>query len=347
MSTMMPFTDGCAMTATVAHKYPTSVGSPAYVAGKGRFGAIGLRVGTFCAIGAPNQPTTVFSSGAAQLSVSPSVNHIIWSAFDTVGNGRQVYLAWLPSLQLQFFLGNNTAIGSPTAATFAPASLPFLEIKCTIHPSAGLVELRINGNATPALSTSGINTRNTANTWTDQIRLEASASGVDTYWSDIIVFDGGGSAPNGYLGLKKIVTLNPNNDSATGGLNQFATTPSQAAGSHFNNVKEQPPDDNTSYNSDNTVGHRESYRYPNLPAGTTNISFINAWSRACIDDAGPHTYQIVPRNNAVDDTAGPTFSPGAAYGYDRYASTTDPNTSAAWTPVGFNGNAEVGVKILS
>jgi hypothetical protein len=201
------------------------------------------------------------------------------------------------------------------------------------------MECRLNGNATPIMTFSG-NTRNTANTWLDQIRLQGGQTLYQAWWSDIIIFDTNGSAPNDFLGNKRVYTLAPNSDSVLGGGNQFSTQPSQSAGSHYLNINEEPPNDDTSYNYDSTVGHRESYGVPDLPAGATGVTGINIWGRARIDDATPHSFRLASRSVAADAFSA-NINLAASHTYYSFFQAVDPNTSAAWLAADV-GTSEIG-----
>src|ERR1043166_250436 len=348
----LKFSDGTTKTNVPTQIYPLAGATVAYTAAKGAFGVAALdlpsNISLNQTLGA--QYVTLFHNFWFQTPLIGANAITVLQHFDTVGNSIQLQLQISTAGTLQLFR-NATLIATYATIPFVANTQYHFEGKTTIDPSSGVCQVRLNGNTTPVINFSG-NTRNSANTWTDQTRWgpAGNTTSYHNYYSHISIFDATGAAPNDWLGIKRIYTQMPSADSATGGLNAFATSPSQSSGAHFNNAKETPPDDDTSYNSDSVTNDRESYRVPGIPPTISNISVVNAFARMRIDDAGPHTVKIVARNNAID-IEGSAQSLAAGYLYYNEAFPLDPNTSAAWTASGFgtstNSDAEFGVKVAS
>lgn len=298
---------------------------------------------------------TVIVGFAIRLLQVPNTTNLCLTLYDTVGAGQQIGLAIDPSGRLQFYSGGSGLLGggSPGGVALGPNSgsvalhagiWNYIEVKYTANISTGLAECRLNGNPTPIITFSG-NTLGTSNAWTDRVVIGCNTTQNTYNYDDLYVLDMTGSAPlNTYLGDTRIATLLPNNDSATAGLNQFGTSPSRAAGSHYLNVNENPPDDDTSYNFDATVGHRESYRLSSLSV-TGAIDCVNAWARFEKDDATARSVALTTRSNAID-VVGATINTPTSYIYANQVTVVDPNTSTAWTQAGINA-AEVGLKVIS
>lgn len=212
--------------------------------------------------------------------------------------------------------------------------------------STGLLEVCINGNdASPIVQYIGVtNFGNTANA-VDTVNIGYINRGGDNFFDDFYMIDMSGLAPfNNYLGDVKICTQLPVADSATAGLNAFSTSPTQAAGNHYKNVDEVPPDGDNSYNFDVTAGDRESYRLQ--PLGLSGpVLCTNVWATLEKDDASSRTFAVTTRNGGVDHI-GPTFSSPSSYAAFNNVSVVDPSTGVAWTQAGVN-SAEAGVKIIS
>lgn len=347
---MLEFSDGQVKTNVISQIYPLASGSVVYTSGKGAFGisAVDCPPNIPCPIQL-TQVVTRLCNFWYQTTLIGSQN-TIWQAYDSVAANVQVSLQLSTSGVLQLFRGA-TLIATSSGPAFTSNNQYHIEVKVTIDGTTGVCEVRVNGDSSPVINFSG-NTKNTANTFTDQVRLgpTANTANYHNYYSHIVIYNTSGSAPTGFIGMKRIYTLMPNADSATGGLNQFSTSPSQSAGSHFNNVKETPPDDDTSYNFDSTTNNRESYRVAGLPASVANITVVNAFVRMKIDDAGPHTVDIVARNGSTDN-AGSAQTLTGSYAYYNEPFHLDPNTSSAWTTSGFgtgtSSNAEFGPKVAS
>jgi hypothetical protein len=340
------FTDGCTMTNVTTGKY--SIAAASYATGKGRFGtsalAIAGGVGQFVGVPITSNPSTLYTAFAIQTSALPSGNASFWSAFDATANLAQISLNFNGSGQLVFTNSSGTQLGSPSTQNFFTNTIFFLEIKSIINSSSGLAEVRLNGNTTPIISYTG-NTQSSSNAYINQIRfLNNNVQFTNNYFSDIHIWDTVGT-PNGYLGNKRVYTLAATADSASSGLNQMSTSPTQTTGNHFQNIQEMPPDGDTSYNYSN-VAARESYRFQSLPSNAQNVVQVVGWADTRIDDAGPHTCEILVRSNDVDLVGATVFNPNATYGYLMQPCPTDPNTSATWTVAGVNA-MEVGPNILS
>lgn len=346
MSTRIPFTDSCSMCSNAADKY-LSAGTSGYVSGKGRFGGKALQVGgTSAKVSFPGNPATVFADFAFQRSTTLAGNMKFWQAEDAPAGVVQCSLAFTPTGQIQAYRGDlAAAIGSPSVESFPANVIVQLEIKATID-NAGLLQVRLNGNTTPIIDFSG-DTQQGSNAYCNVQTLIAPSS-INHWFSDIVMFDSGGSAPNDFIGNKRVYFLQPNSDSATGGLNQFSTSPAQSAGNHYLNVDDATPPGDSSYNFTAVVNDRESYRMPSLPATASGVIGINIWANWRIDDAGPHNAQISSRSVATDAFSADINVP-ASYAYANYFQATDPDTGVAWTPAAVGGatGSEIGVKLTS
>lgn len=237
-----------------------------------------------------------------------------------------------------------TAIGSPSSTSFSANSIIQLEIEATISSTAGALTCRLNGSTTPILTFTG-NTQMSVNSYASRLVLGVVPnSSIDVYCSDIIMFDTNGSAPNSWLGNKRVLTLAPTADSATAGLNAFSTTPTRATGSHYLNVNTEPV--NTSdFNFSPTSGQRESYQNGGLPPAVNNVTLVNVWAMMEIDNASPHTAAITARSNGVD-SVGPAINVAQSFTYYNQPFPVDPNTGNPWLNAAV-GAAEFGVELLS
>lgn len=250
--------------------------------------------------------------------------------------------------QFQFYQNNvlvngsnpSTVIGPPSiAGSIVPGAYNFLELFVTIDPAVGVLQLKLNNNL--LINFAG-NTRKTANSFLNQVVFGANGGGAAHYFDDIYMLDTTAPAPlNTFLGNGRIQTDGPNAGSATGGLNTWAfTTP---AGTDFGNAANIPANA-AQFNSDATVGHRMSLRFPALAA--QKALFLNTWLSAQQDSAG--TRQITPkfRSNNVDQAGGPIVLSNGTYVYSSQSSAVDPNTGLPWASglVADAGACEIGVE---
>jgi len=119
-----------------------------------------------------------------------------------------------------------------------------IELKTTIDPSAGVIELRVNGTSTGWVpNTTGLNTRNTANTFFNQVALfhfQNIVNAQNPVRANDYIFTDNNSPNAGFLGDKRCFLLTPNSDSSV------TWTPTFAAfiGTHAYAVGEQLKDSN-------------------------------------------------------------------------------------------------------
>jgi hypothetical protein len=107
-------------------------------------------------------------------------------------------------------------------------------------------------------------------------------------------------------------------------------------------VSERPPDENSSYVTDATVGHIDRYTFPSISGSQVFAVAVNI--RTEKDDAGTRTIRAAVKSGGTAGDNGSDF----ALTLNTYADfqgllLTDPNTGVAWTASGVNA-AEFGIK---
>lgn len=248
---------------------------------------------------------------------------------------------------LGFYLGNNTGgtlIGSLALNIISPNTWYYLEAKVTIGSASGAVELRLNGNATPVISVTGVNTRESSNNTFDSIIFEGAAPGLGScYFDDCYISDTTGVTPlNTYLGAVRVYGQAPNANSANPIRNEF--TPTSPLGVNYQNVS-NVPQNNSEYNYSNVINTYDMFRFPNVPY--SQVLFINEWASLILDNASAtRTAELNCSSSSVDSTgySFPLTNTGALY--FNLIQTTDPSTGMSWTDSGAS-YAELGIKIES
>ena len=226
-----------------------------------------------------------------------------------------------------------------------------IELKVLIHPSAGTVELRING--VPRIGPlTGLNTRNTANSSANQILLgtinqasvtTAGTSQVD--FDDIVVWDSQATDANGladihdFIGDCGLTWLLP---TGAGTTTQF--TPD--SGANYARVNEATPDGDTSYVSDANVGDIDTYAMADLPANIVAVKSVAVCHFARKTDTASRSIVAEIRTNATNYSHITPASLSNGYFYDFSNWGLNPNTGAAWTVADINA-IEMGQKIAS
>jgi len=236
---------------------------------------------------------------------------------------------------------NGTVLGT-TTATMTAATFGYLELKVLIHPSAGTVDLRLNGVS--VLSLTAQNTRaSAASQWTsvilgmfDAVTFSALGSSKIADYDDLYVLDGTGAAPwNTFLGDCRVDALSPTAAGATTGW-----TPS--TGANWSCVDETAPNDDTDYTSATTIGLTDTFVVQDIPVAGSVIYGVQHNLSVKKMDAGAALIAPVVRHGGAD-FVGADIAPGTTYAYGLQVAQVNPGTSAAWTEAGFNA-AEFGYK---
>ena len=263
---------------------------------------------------------------------------ITW--YDNTGGSAQVTLGLNSTGQLQFYRGTSggTAIGTLSASGSIAANAWYtIATSVTVDPSAGAVILYLNGAATPAINSTGLNTRNSSNTYANQILLNSTIAnnGSVLKYDDFYCFDTTGSYQNSLpSSTLRVLTKMPS------GAGTYTNWTPNGLAANYSNAAVQPP--NTSdYNSNNTATTKDSY--VTQSAGLTVAPyFVVARASMRRDDAGPHTPSIFVRSSSTDSSGIVTPALSSSYIFYDAIFQTDPATSAVWTGAGADA-AQVGV----
>lgn len=237
-----------------------------------------------------------------------------------------------------------TVLGTSSVSTpFVANTWYYIEWQATIDPAAGAytVVVTFGGNRTTWLSGAGVNTRNTANSSSNQVQLASASNTITSNFDDVYVLNSLGTVNNAMLGECRVLMSLPNADSAV----NLQWTPNPGT-THYTNVNESSPNDDTNYNSSLTPGQLDTYKYPSIsPTGAIAGVQVTLCERK--DDAGARTTAVEYRSGSGTNYAGATnFSPGSNYSMDRQIYETDPATSAAWLPANVNAG-EFGINCIA
>lgn len=236
--------------------------------------------------------------------------------------------------------GTNTLLGT-SATALALNTVNYLEVKITVHPSAGTVDIHLN-NAS-ILSLTGQNTAASGSAgWGSLILpIYGSLSGGTRYWQlmDLYVADGSGTTWNDFMNDMRLdwVPVNAagtNNDSTPStGSDRSAT------------VDENPMNGDTDYNTFSNINDLDTYNLPNAPVTGATILGLETRAQVRKTDAG---VAQIKHAMLINGTVylGTALSVPGSYAVTRQAWDTNPDTSAAWTDTGASGfNAsELGTK---
>lgn len=225
------------------------------------------------------------------------------------------------------------------AAVLSASVWYFVELKTTIHDSSGVVELRLNG--VPQVTLSGIDTRNGANAWANEIGLVWNgAFGSVFFVDDLYVCDANGSVNNTFVGDCQVEAHLPNGN---GNSSQF----DGSDGNQIDNyllVDETAPDGDTTYVESGDVGDKDTYAFTNVSgtaAGT--VAGLQMLARARKTNTGNRKLDLVARHSATEEDSASEHALSTSYEYLREIRETKPG-GGAWTLSDIDG-AEFGVKV--
>ena len=324
----------------------TGGGTLSIGATNGRRGGPGLRVsgsvsGASCLASktlAPADPTTIIVGFSLTVSAAPTTTAGAAQFRVLDGGTTQWSLVLLNDLRLRITLGGvtGTTIATSGVTGISLGVTAYVEAKVVIHPSAGTVDVRVNGVS--VLSATGLNTRSSANNaWTSAL-LGITTGPSDTHsgntdYDDLYILDGSGDAPwNTFLGDCRVDACYPTAAGATTGW-----TPS--AGANWQCVDEPAPNDDTDYTSAAAAGPVDTFTVQDAPAGMAILGVQHNLSMKKTD-AGTCTVAAVVRHGGTDYVSA-DLAPSTAYAYGLVVQQLNPGTGAAWTEAQFNA-AEFG-----
>lgn len=260
-------------------------------------------------------------------------------------NGTTAILNFMDGSSFQFTLGikttgklacfrgssSGTQVGSDSinALTFDSDSTYYdIEIKLVIHDTTGSVEVRVNGNTTPEISATNVDTKATSNTSADNIRFgqDGGVGGtvsMDIRYQHCIVMDASGSVMNNFLGPRNVNVHTPTADGNY-------TTWTANTGTRFGAVDDSAPNGDTDYVSAPNVGDKVSFVMSNLPAGVTTVNSIVGWTSAKRDDATSRAFKLLLRSSGSDQLGTVEHFVGSSYAYFMDVFDQSPFTSSPW-----------------
>jgi hypothetical protein len=161
-------------------------------------------------------------------------------------------------------------------------------------------------------------------------------------YDDVYVLDSAGSVNNTFLGDQHVETIYPNAD---GNYGQWTPSSGTSHNALVNEHSGTYPDGDTSYVSDATVGHRDSYALGDLSVLSGTIAAVQSAMYARKDDAATRQIAAFIRRSSTDYD-GATATLATTYAFYTEIREQDPSTSAAWDIAGVNA-AELGVKTVA
>jgi hypothetical protein len=222
--------------------------------------------------------------------------------------------------------GNTSYSSTPLVS----AAWNYLECSVYFHETAGTVVVRQNG--VEVINATGLDTLYSNNTSCQVILIKGdwNAQSAYGYIDDLYITTGE------FLGPIKIYSFLPTS-------NGTHTDFTPLSGSNYENVDEAAPDDDTSYNTADAVGEKDTYNFT-VSGVTGNIKGVGVRTFQSKVGTLGITTKAITRVNSTDYQGSKTNSPAEGYGvYHDYFS-VNPDTSNPWT-VSDVTSAEFGVEV--
>jgi hypothetical protein len=335
-------------------KYNTVGSAQAIVAGAGRYGTSAVRFssgnGRVLKGVAPGSATAgAFLSMAQSFAGSSGDNFGFANLWDGVtGRGHVVFArnsdgaisAWRQTSNeapLQVFAGPSVLLGTTPPGLLHPSRYESVELFVKVHASSGSVRVRINGQE--VLTLTGINTKNPTggSTWSGwYVGLELSAGTLDV--DDLMLYDdfSSGDGVTDFLGDLTAECL------VVTGVGASSQWTRNTGATNVSCVDETPPDGDTTYVEDGTVGHVDTYTLPPLTRLTDGIRAVQVVLTAKKSGAGTRALAGVLRRSGTNHLGADAYL-GTTYDVKTTTLTTDP-AGGAWT-AGAIASSEVGAQV--
>ena len=308
----------------------------------GRRDSIGIRIdpyGESYMFEVEGEPSTVIFGYALKLSTTAApyyqANYTFTRILDALNTGNVHLKFYVNSSRLIEVRNNaNGLLATSSGHTLEGLTWYFIEIKATIHDSTGSVIIKIDGDE--VLNVIGVNTLNGSNAYVGGIYL-SGARDVHTYFDDLYCLDTTGAKNNDFLGDIRVDPIRPN---GAGTYSQF--TPS--AGNNYENVDEDFPDDDTTYNDGSNVADKDSYAMESVPDPvSTTIHGVKSQITARKTDAGTRKCKILTRAGTTDDLGDEITLSDSFVTYTSLLE-DNPDDSLAWEDADVN-SVEMGMEI--
>ncbi len=249
---------------------------------------------------------------------------------------EQVYLSITTDNKWKVYNGSTTLLATGTTA-MALTSWYYIEFKVTIHDTTGSFELRIEGVS--EVSGSNVDTKNSANTTADKIKIFGHGIAVYTCVDDLYIADSQAGQITDFIGPCRIDTLYPTSD---GSLTDWTAS----AGSRYACIDENDPNDATDYIYESVAGEYSTFNLGNLSSSGVSVKGVQINVTHQKDDATSRSIAPVIRQSAVN-ADGSTVVNNSSWAQLKQLYETNPVTTIAWTQADVDTNAEFGVKVVA
>ena len=264
------------------------------------------------------------------LSVSASGERTFFRLRD--GSTTQIEVRFEFALNAFRFYRGTTLLDS-VITSYAPGNWGHLCLYIVVNNTTGSIKASLNGGA--AFYTFSGNTRNSTNNYATNLQLVGSSSGFLLHsFDDFFAVWGEGAPYNDLIQPRRVYFALPD---GAGALTEW--TPS--TGSNWQNVDENPPNDDTDYNSSSTPGQIDTFTQSIGTIPAPDVVQVTSYVRK--DDAGTRTLRNVIRSGSTNAESG-DITVASSYEMQTRNWQQSPFTSSAWGASEVQ-NLQVGYKI--
>lgn len=238
---------------------------------------------------------------------------------------------------------DDEALGASAVGLVAANSWNYYEVKVIFHGSAGVVQVRLNGNPTPILDLSSQNTLNTANAYANGLVIGAyyyrlDGSGSTALFDDLYVdYDTDAE----FRGDCRVFTLYPTD---AGAYAEWTPTDSP----NWECVNETDPNE-SDHVSEGTPGIRDTYTHDPMPISPDGATIHVVAVSPCAKKSEPGVAEIAPmiRSNGTDDVGDTVIPVAGSFLYYTSFWETDPGDSGNPWDVAAVDALEFGQKVIT
>ena len=250
----------------------------------------------------------------------------------TLAGLEQVTVRFMASSQLIRVYRGSNLLGTSTY-TYPVGVWFFCQIRFSVAPSGGAVEVWINGQS--VLSVVG-NTANTGSPNWDGWELTYAVTSAQCRVDNIVIYSTTGDPPTSRTPETRIWDTLPTGAGAT-------TQWSPSAGANWQCVDEQPSNGDSDYVLAASSGLTDTYSTPAAAEAGSIIYAVAIHATMRKDDAGTNEVDGVIRSGGNNYAHGSPAGVNSSYGRHRWIWHSDPATGASWTVAGANA-AQPGIR---
>ncbi len=233
---------------------------------------------------------------------------------------------------------NVTVLATSAAGLVPQNAFTQFQVRAVISDTVGVIQVRLNGSGSNAVSVTGADTNNgAAAVSVNGIQFKAYA--VNDRFDDVVIWDTAGSTANTWLGDVRVDSYFPN---ANGDSSQFVGSDGNSTDNYL--LVDGASPNGTDYVQSSTVNDKDLYGFTNLSHTPSSIFGVLVAPSALKDDAGSRSIRMLAKSGGTEVDSGADVNLSTTR--TRYLGLfeTDPNTSAAWTKAGLDA-AQFGVKV--